>query len=157
MSYMEIVRHGNAGGAAWVASGFYLGEFNLLLAPQFRDAEYLTGIAIGRVCLPFVNAIVGESRVVLIYIIIAAALQAVSWAVKSFVAVRIISHASLAAPSTGIPHLLTNAVLDGCCYSVRGLCHFDILYRMHPHCVSPPSAPDAHYGYGHDLQYRPKW
>ena len=52
---------------------------------------YLTGIAIGRLCLPFVNAVVGERRVVLIYIVLAGALQAVSWAVKSFVAVRLIS------------------------------------------------------------------
>ncbi|EJD06511.1 MFS general substrate transporter [Fomitiporia mediterranea MF3/22] len=66
VSYMEVVRHGSAGGAAWVASGFYL------------------GIAIGRVCLPFINLLVGERRVVLMYIILAGGLQAISWAVKSF-------------------------------------------------------------------------
>lgn len=53
---------------------------NLTLTPA--------GIAIGRVCLPIVNTFVGESRIVLIYIILAGALQAVSWAVKSFLAVR---------------------------------------------------------------------
>ncbi|KAI5119424.1 hypothetical protein M0805_009875 [Coniferiporia weirii] len=71
VSYMEVVRHGNASGAAWVASGFYL------------------GIAIGRVCLPALNHIVGERRIVLLYIIIACAFQAVSWAVKSFVATAV--------------------------------------------------------------------
>ncbi|OCB84654.1 MFS general substrate transporter [Sanghuangporus baumii] len=66
VSYMEVVRHGTAGGAAWVASGFYL------------------GIAVGRVCLPLFNLLIGERRVVLLYIILAGGLQAISWAVKSF-------------------------------------------------------------------------
>ena len=46
------------------------------------------GIAVGRVCLPFLNLIVGERLIVLIYILLAAGLQAVSWAVNSFMAVR---------------------------------------------------------------------
>ncbi|KAI5119422.1 hypothetical protein M0805_009873 [Coniferiporia weirii] len=71
VSYMEVVRHGNSSGAAWVASGFYL------------------GIAIGRVCLPVLNHFVGERRIIFLYIIIACALQAVSWAVKSFTATAV--------------------------------------------------------------------
>ncbi|THG94782.1 hypothetical protein EW145_g8077 [Phellinidium pouzarii] len=71
VSYMEVVRHGNASGAAWVASGFYL------------------GIALGRMFLPVLNHIVGERRIVLVYIMIACVLQAVSWAVKSFVATAV--------------------------------------------------------------------
>ena len=66
---MLKVRHGNEEGAAWVASGFYL------------------GIALGRITLPILNLMIGERRVVLMYIIIACALQSVSWAVKSFAAV----------------------------------------------------------------------
>lgn len=66
---MLQVRHGSTGGSAWVASAFYL------------------GIALGRIALPILNILVGERRIVFIYILLACGLQAVSWAVNSFVAV----------------------------------------------------------------------
>lgn len=66
---MLKVRHGSAGGAAWVASGFYL------------------GIAVGRLALPLLNIVVGERRIVFMYILIACGLQGASWAAKSFAAV----------------------------------------------------------------------
>ncbi|KAH8117991.1 MFS general substrate transporter [Phellopilus nigrolimitatus] len=71
VSFMLQVRHGSTEGSAWVASGFYL------------------GIAIGRVSLPILNQLVGERKIVLIYIVVAGGLQAVSWTVKSFVATAV--------------------------------------------------------------------
>jgi len=71
VSFMLKVRHGSAGGAAWVASGFYL------------------GIAIGRLTLPLLNIVVGERRIVFMYILVACGLQAASWAAKSFAATAI--------------------------------------------------------------------
>lgn len=45
------------------------------------------GIALGRVTLPVLNILIGERRVVLMYILIACGLQAVAWTVNSFIGV----------------------------------------------------------------------
>jgi len=71
VSYMLQLRGGSTESAAWVASGLYL------------------GLAVGRVTLPVLNLLVGERRIVLIYIVIACVFQAISWAVPSFIATAI--------------------------------------------------------------------
>lgn len=90
VSYLEVARHGNASGAAWVASGFYLGTSSIHSCNfSISLSRCYAGLAVGRLCLPIINHIAGERRIVLFYILLAGALQAVSWAAKSFVAVSL--------------------------------------------------------------------
>ncbi|KAH9942578.1 major facilitator superfamily domain-containing protein [Amylocystis lapponica] len=61
VSYILEVRKGSPEGASWVASSFYL------------------GIAIGRITLPALNLLVGERRVVFLYLLVAGALELLAW------------------------------------------------------------------------------
>ncbi|KAI0776201.1 MFS general substrate transporter [Trametes elegans] len=63
VSYILEVRKGSPEGASWVASCFYL------------------GIALGRIFLPPLNMLMGERLAVLVYLLVAIALECVAWVV----------------------------------------------------------------------------
>lgn len=123
---------------------------HFVLSLHFSKSTYTLGIAIGRVTLPVLNLLVGERRIVLFYILLACGVQAVSWAVNSFLAVSPVVWRVLKGASSLVLH--SSRPADCCRNGPRRVHYFDLLHCSHPHCVQIVTSSNAHKRHGRHLQ-----